>query len=47
MKYDENGAFLMNEDGSSGGGRVYFDEDNDLIDNGRVLMHIGKSFMEG
>lgn len=29
VSYDEEAAYLMNEDGSSGGGKVYFDEEAD------------------
>ena len=44
VEYDEEAAYLMNEDGSSGGGKVYFDENNDLIDSGNVLTYLGDSF---
>lgn len=40
VTYDESAAYLMNEDGSSGGGKVYFDENNNLICSGDVLTHI-------
>lgn len=40
MDYDEEAAYLMNEDGSSGGGKIYFDEDNNLIDYGMILTNI-------
>lgn len=38
--YDEDAAYLMNADGSSGGGKVYFDENNNLVDSGSILTHI-------
>ena len=41
MAYNEDGAGLVNEDGSSGGGRVCFDENNNLVDNGNVLTYLG------
>ena len=37
----EDAAFLMNEDGSSGGGRVFFNEDGELKDSGDVLTFLG------
>lgn len=43
MEYMEDAAWLMNEDGSSGGGRVYFDEDGNLIESGHVLTYLGLS----
>ena len=44
MEYGEDAAWLMNEDGSSGGGRVSFDENGDLIDiSGGVLTYLGPS----
>lgn len=44
VKFDEDAAYLMNDDGSSGGGVVYFDEDGDLIDvSGDVLTYVGLS----
>ncbi len=39
--YMEDAAFLMNEDGSSGGGRVFFNEDGELKDSGDVLTFLG------
>ena len=33
----------MNSDGSSGGGRVYFDEGNNLVDSDTVLTYYGDS----
>lgn len=39
VEYDEEAAYLMNADGSSGGGKVYFDEDGNLIDFGNVLTY--------
>ena len=41
VEYDEEAAYLMNADGSSGGGKVYFDEDGNLIDSGNVLTYLG------
>ena len=46
VEYDEEAAYLMNEDGSSGGGRAYFDEDGNLIESGRVLTFRGRSASE-
>ena len=43
VEYTEDAAFLMNEDGSSGGGRVYFDEDGNLSDGGVALAYLGES----
>ena len=43
VEYDEEAAYLMNADGSSGGGKVYFDEDGNLIDSGNVLTYHGES----
>lgn len=44
VEFDEDAAYLMNDDGSSGGGAVYFDEDGDLIDSsGDVLTYLGLS----
>ncbi|KMW10421.1 hypothetical protein [Enterocloster citroniae] len=43
VEYDEEAVYLMNEDGSSGG-KVYFDENGDLIDiSGDVLTYLGMS----
>ena len=39
-EYAEDAACLMNADGSSGGGRVFFDENN-LVDTGKVLICLG------
>lgn len=39
VEYDEEAAYLMNEDGSSGGGKVTLDENNNLVDSGTVLTH--------
>ena len=41
--YEAGVAWLMNEDGSSGGGRVYFDEDGNLIESGMILTYRGMS----
>lgn len=44
VKFDEDAAYLMNDDGSSGGGKVYFDVDGKLIDSsGYVLSYLGLS----
>lgn len=44
VEFDADAAYLMNDDGSSGGGVVYFDEDGDLIDSsGDVLSYLGLS----
>ncbi|MGN1412447.1 MAG: hypothetical protein ACI4WH_08100 [Oscillospiraceae bacterium] len=40
VEYDEEAAYLMNEDGSSGGGKVSLDENNNLVDSGIVLTHV-------
>lgn len=42
-EYDDEAVYLMNEDGSSGGGRAYFDEDGSLIESGRILTFLGRS----
>ena len=47
MEYEEDAAYLMNADGSSGGGRVSFDENNNLIDSGIVLTYHGESLSGG
>lgn len=44
MEYDDEAAYLMNADGSSGGGKVYFDEDGNLVDSDSVLTYYGGSF---
>ena len=41
LEYDEEAAYLMNEDGSSGGGKVFFDENFDLVDSETVLTYCG------
>ena len=41
VEYDEEAAYLMNDDGSSGGGRLYFDEDGNLIDSDNILIYRG------
>ena len=46
MKYEEDAAFLMNENGSSGG-KVFFDEDGNLTDTSMVLTYIGESLSGG
>ncbi|MGN0595180.1 MAG: hypothetical protein ACI4I6_08470, partial [Hominimerdicola sp.] len=43
MKYVEDAACLMNDDGSSGGGWVSFDENNNLVDTGIILTYHGES----
>ena len=43
VEYDEEAAYLMNDDGSSGGGKVYFDNDGNLVDFGSVLTYCGES----
>ena len=45
-KYDDEAVALMNEDGSSGGGRAYFDEDGNLIESGNVLTFRGRTASE-
>ncbi len=47
VEYMEGAACLMNADGSSGGGRVFFDENNNLTDSGEVLTYHGKSLSGG
>lgn len=46
VEYDAEACYLMNEDGSSGGGKVSFDEDGNLIDSGYVLIS-GRVFPDG
>ena len=47
VKYDEGAAYLMNDDGSSGGGKVNFDEEGNLIDSGGdVLTFLGLYFSD-
>ena len=46
VEYDEDAAHLMNADGSSGGGKVYFNEDGDLVSSGDVLTFLGLYFMD-
>ena len=41
VEYDEEAVYLMNDDGSSGGGRAYFDENGNLIESGNVLTYLG------
>ena len=40
VEYDEEACYLMNEDGSSGGGRAYFDEDGNMVEYNYVLTYI-------
>lgn len=42
VEYDEEAAYLMNADGTSDGGRAYFDEDGNLIESGNVLTYHGE-----
>ncbi|MGN0665619.1 MAG: hypothetical protein ACI4KF_03735 [Huintestinicola sp.] len=44
VEYDEEAAYLMNEDGSSGGGKVSFDDSGYLKDGDNVLTYLGSSF---
>lgn len=44
--YTDDAAYLMNDDGSSGGGIVSFDENNHLTDFGTVLTYYGESLFE-
>ena len=46
IKYQEDAAYLMNDDGSSGGGRVFFDEDGNLVDTSDVLTFLGLSYQD-
>ena len=41
VEYDEEAVYLMNDDGSSGGGRACFDENGNLIESGYVLTYLG------
>ena len=41
VEYDEEAVYLMNDDGSAGGGMAYFDEDGNLIESDYVLTFIG------
>ncbi|MGN1250688.1 MAG: hypothetical protein ACI4XW_11500 [Candidatus Spyradocola sp.] len=41
VEVDEDACYLMNDDGSSGGGMVYFDEEGYLVDSDYVLSFIG------
>ncbi|MGN1015200.1 MAG: hypothetical protein ACI4PM_07585, partial [Butyricicoccus sp.] len=43
VEYDGEAAHLMNDDGSSGGGRVCFDENGNLTDSGDILTYYGES----
>lgn len=38
VEFDEEAAYLLNEDGSSGGGKVYFDDNGDLHDVGGDIL---------
>ena len=40
VRYNEDSAWLMNDDGSSGG-NVRFDENNNLVDGSYVLTYRG------
>ncbi len=39
-EFEDTKAWLMNEDGSSGGGYLYFDDNGDLIESGEVLTRL-------
>lgn len=44
MDYQDDAAWLMNDDGSSGGGKISFNEVNEerrLVESGRVLTYLG------
>ena len=41
VEYTEDAAWLMNDDGSSGGGKISFNDERRLTDNERVLTYIG------
>ena len=45
-KYENEAVYLMNEDGSSGGGRAHFDEDGNLVESGNILTFRGHSASE-
>lgn len=40
IEFDDEAAYLMNDDGSSGGGKINFDEDNNLVDSDMILTNI-------
>ncbi len=42
VEYDETSAYLMNTDGSSGGGVLYFDADGNLMDGETMLTYWGE-----
>ena len=46
VSYDEEAAYLMNADGSSGGGKVNFNEKGELVDSGYVLTFLGLYFSD-
>lgn len=41
--YENEAVYLMNEDGSSGGGRAHFDDDGNLVESGNILTFRGHS----
>lgn len=41
VEYTEDAAWLMNDDGSSGGGKISFNEEKRLTDNEYVLTYLG------
>ena len=41
MDYQDDAAWLMNDDGSSGGGKISFNEERRLVESGRVLTYLG------
>lgn len=43
VQYEDDAAYLMNADGSSGGGKVNFDENYSLVDGEIVLTYMGES----
>lgn len=45
-KYTEDAVNLMNDDGSSGGGSISFDENNNLVDTDKILTYLGE-FLSG
>ena len=45
-KYENEAVYLMNEDGSSGGGRALFDDDGNLVESGNILTFRGRTASE-
>ncbi|MDD6032937.1 MAG: hypothetical protein PUC47_05545 [Oscillospiraceae bacterium] len=46
VRYEEEAVYLMNDDGSSGGGRASFDDDGNLVESGCILTYLGRDYSD-